>query len=245
MIVYCNYFSDPNPRRRDEYLYCLRQNQSRDFVEKIYVFLESDSDRQDITDTQKLEFITLNRRLEFRDVFDHMRDNVDDGTVVTIVNLDIYLQDSDAWNKINHEFFDVGYPHKAMVHKRHNLDKDMKPYKEQFLWDSGVFCDAWTFRTPLLLGFLDEDFDFCVGGAPGCDNTMMDLMWKHYHTYSWGDKYQVHHYDFCRKDGKTRMITNEKTDWRVKHRPRQNGKIPANQDWDTLLATQTKPLGLP
>lgn len=242
MIVYCNYFSDPDPARRAEYLYCLAQNQSRKFVKRIYVFLESDSDRADITNTKKLKFITLGRRLDFRDVFDHMRDNVDDGTVVTIVNLDIFLEDSAAWRNIDCDFFGVGYPHKAMVHKRHTLDQHMQPYKESQSWEIGEFCDAWTFRTPLLPEFLAEDFDFCVGGAPTCDNVMMYLMSQHYHTYSWGDRYQVHHYDYCRKKGQTMMITNEKTDYRAQSRTSQHARISANQDWQTLLDTQTKPV---
>jgi hypothetical protein len=77
-VIYVNYFSDPNPARRDEYLYCLSQNQRLDWVDKIYVFLESAQDLDDIKNHHKMEFIYHNSRMEFGDVFLAYNERFDD-----------------------------------------------------------------------------------------------------------------------------------------------------------------------
>ena len=105
----------------------------------------------------------------------------------------------------------------------------------------GNFCDAWVLKTPFDPGFIKENLWFCVGGAPGCDNVMMYLMNVYYHTFSWGDKYRVFHLDICRKQGETKMITNDATDWRASVRKKEHLSIPAYQDWDRLLETCERP----
>lgn len=211
-------------------------------MDKIYVFLERDEDVNDIADRSRLVFVKLGRRMEFRDVVDHAQQNLAPGTILAVLNLDIFLEDSKAWGTVDRDFFCAGRANKALVLKRHNLDENMQATKETRHWEIGHFCDAWVMKTPLDPGFLGEDLEFCVGGAPGCDQVMMYLMHIYYHTYSWGDKYRIFHFDICRKNGNTRMITNEKTDWRPKQRRDQHVSIPANQDWDTLLRTGQRPV---
>jgi hypothetical protein len=243
MIIYCNYFSDPGPARRQEYLYCIKKNQQLDFVDKIYVFLESADDRQDITDPNKIEFITLGRRMEFQDVFVHGQENVEPGTVLAILNLDIFIEDSDAWRNIDRDFFKVGHPSKSMILKRTDLlDLNGTVSVAKQHWKHGDFCDGWVFQTPFDAGFLSEDFNFCVGGAPGCDNVMMYLMNKYYHTYSWGEKYRTFHLDICRKPGSPgTKILNDKTDLRAKNRRDEHARIPGYQNWEYQLRSQQRP----
>jgi hypothetical protein len=244
MILYVNYFRDSNPDRDKEYLYCLAKNQSLPFVEKIYVFLESASDADGIPNREKLAFINLGRRLEFIDVFDHACRFHNDGEIICILNLDIFLDDSLAWANILKDFFNVGYENKGMVLKR----IDILDYKGSLgiaerSWRSGKFCDGWLFRTPLNAEFLKEDFGFCVGNAPFCDNLMMHLMSRHYHTYSWGAKYRSFHLDICRKAGAvSAMITNDKTDRRPALRVGEHAMISADQDWDYLLQNKIPPV---
>jgi len=243
MIIYCNYFSDPKIKRREEYLYCLDKNQSLDFVKKVYVFLESESDQDDILNTDKLEFIVLGRRMDFKDVFDHAQQHIEPGTILAILNLDIFIEDNDAWRNIDRDFFQIGYPKKSMVLKRTDLlDFDGTTYIEKSSWEVGRFCDGWVFKSPIESEFLNENFNFCVGGAPYCDNLMMYLMTKHYHTYSWGAKYRTFHVDICRKPGRPGlMVRNEKTDYRAQERKKEHARIPAYQDWDFLLENQQQP----
>lgn len=239
--IYINYFRDSDPKRRAEYLYCISRNQSLAFVDKIFVFLENSEHKNDIVDQSKLEFINLDRRLEFRDCIDHAEKNLEPNSVIIILNLDIFLEDSPAWATIDKNFFDVGHSEKAMVVKRHNLDHNMIASIETTAWTNGVFCDGWILQTPFNPDFVKEDLNFCVGGAPQCDNVMMFLMNKYYHTFSWGSKYKIFHYDVCRKNAQTKMITNNKTDWRPSKRKAEHSCIPAYQDWTSLLQTEKRP----
>lgn len=241
-VLYINYYSDPNPDRRQEYLTCLKHNQQLKFIDKIFVFLDRPEDKNDIVDFKNLEFVELQRRLEFRDVVDHAAKNLAAGTIVTILNLDIYLDNSRDWKHIDRDFFQVGTAAKAMVLKRHNVLANGSTVKENKYWTIGNFCDGWTFKLPFDPGFVKEDLNFCVGNAPGCDNVMMYLMNIYYHTFSWGSKYVVYHLDICRKiNGQTCLILNNNTDYRAKNRTDQHLNIPANQDWKTLLNTDTRP----
>ncbi len=211
----------------------------------MFVFLDRDEDRQDIKNTDRLEFITLGRRMEFQDCVDHANANLEPGSIFTILNLDIFLADSPEWHNLDQEFFQTGFPLKSLVCKRHNLTADLRVTLEQRSWEKGEFSDAWTLKTPLLPEFLQEDFHFCVGNAPQCDNVMMYLMTKHYHTFSWGMKYKVYHLDVCRKQGgETVMIKNHATDYRASQRKQHHLLIPAFQDWQNLLDTQQPPISL-
>lgn len=244
-VIYVNYYSDSDPERRQEYLDCLIKNQQLSFIDHIVVFLEKPEDQADIVDTVKLEFINLGRRLEFRDAIDHADRFFPHGTIITILNLDIFLEDSKAWQNIDQDFFNQGQAAKAMVLKRHNLDVNHVPIKEHKLWSKGNFCDGWVFKTPIDPGFAKENLWFCVGGAPGCDNLMMHLMNIYYHTFSWGDKYRSYHLDICRKNGTTRVITNDNTDWRAYQRRDQHARISADQDWEFLLISDQRPVVTP
>jgi hypothetical protein len=241
-VLYINYYSDPDLKRRQEYLTCVENNQKLKFIDKIFVFLDQQEDKVDIVNQNKIEFIDHNRRLEFRDVADHACNNLPEGTIVTILNLDIYMDNSNEWENIDQDFFQRGTASKALVLKRHNIDAQGNIVKENKHWTLGNFCDGWTFKLPFDPGFIKEDLNFCVGNAPGCDNVMMYLMNIYYHTFSWGDKYRTFHLDICRKiDGRTKMITTKNTDYRAKQRTDQHLSIPADQDWEQLLVTNARP----
>lgn len=241
-VLYVNYYSDPDPARKQEYLTCLNNNQQLDFVDKIFVFLDQAQHKSDIINVDKLEFVDHNRRLEFHDVIEHATHNLPADTIITILNLDIYLENSNEWRNVDREFFQRGTAPKALVLKRHNIDAAGNAVKENKYWTLGSFCDGWTFKLPFDPDFAKEDMHFCVGNAPGCDNVMMYLMNIYYHTFSWGDKYKTFHLDICRKqDGRTRIIATKQTDYRAKERYDQHLYIPAAQDWEALLTTDTRP----
>ena len=96
--------------------------------------------------------------------------------------------------------------------------------------------------TPLRRGFLEQDLDFCVGNAPQCDNTMMYLMHRFYHVYSWGARYKIVHVDIVRRDViRSGVIVNATTDRRPSLRKNEHIDICAYQDWDLLLQEQRCP----
>jgi hypothetical protein len=238
--IFCNYYRDPNPDRAREYLTCVNHNLSLSWVDAVYIYVENHEHVDDITHV-KARFQQLDRRMEFGDVIKQAQ-SLEPNSLIVIVNLDIYLADSAAWQNIKSEFFDIGHTDKAMVCTRINVDADGSTWIEGANWKKGDFCDVWVLRTPLNEDFVKEDMDFCVGGAPQCDNTMMYLMSKYYHVYSWGAKYHAFHLDLCRKqDVGSGMITNSATDWRPSRRIWQHIDITAYQDWDRLLIEQRQP----
>jgi hypothetical protein len=214
-------------------------------VKKIHVFLEREDHAKDIEYHPKIVLINLNRRLEFKDVFDYAKMYVEDGSILVISNLDIFLEVSEEWAYLDRDFFQVGYPDKALVCCRYNLDENLQTWTEEDSWRRGEFCDAWVFKTPIKPKFLEENLRFCVGGAPQCDNLMMYLMSKYYHTYSWGSKYRVYHYDVCRKPDGPKMILNDKTDMRPSKRRREHISISAFQNWELMLKEQIEPQYVP
>lgn len=244
--IYINYFSDKNPGRRAEYLTCIRNNLSLDFIDGMIVFLENPAHQADLPANDKISFVEQSRRMEFRDCMEHAQTNLAPGDLVIMLNLDIYLDDSDAWRNIEQEFFDVGYAHKTMVCQRHNVNPDGSLWIEEPNWRKGDFCDAWIMRTPIDERLLQEDINFCVGGAPQCDNLMMFLMSKYYHVFYWGEKYRIFHLDNHRKtDVASQMIFNDATDWRPSQRKLEHIDITAYQDWNRLLVDGEQPLYRP
>lgn len=240
--IYINYFRDSNPERKAEYLTCINNNLSLDFIDGLVVFLEKPEHGQDLPQHQKIITVDLPRRMEFRDCLEHAEKTLDKESLVIMLNLDIYLEDSSAWRNIGPEFFDVGYPMKTLVCQRHNIREDGSLWIEERNWRKGDFCDAWIIKTPVDPRLLQEDIGFCVGGAPQCDNLMMYLMSKYYHVFYWGEKYRIFHLDNCRKnDSTSQMITNSATDWRPSKRKNEHIDITAYQDWNTLLAEQRRP----
>ncbi len=244
--IFINYFSDPDPVRRAEYVYCVEQNLACQFIDKVFIFVENEECKQDLPVTDKIIYIDIKNRMEFGDIFRYVKSNIEDDSVIIILNLDIFIDNSDYWAKIDTDFFDVGFPKKALVCKRHNLDENMQSWVEDYSWKKGEFCDAWVMKTPIDENFFNEDLNFCVGNAPQCDNTMMYLMSKYNHVFSWGSKYKIYHYDVCRRHNyKSGVIINKTTDTRPSKRKTEHIDIPAHQDWNMLLKTSTQPKYLP
>lgn len=244
--IYINYFRDANEERRKEYLHCVNSNLKKDFIDHMIVFLENDEHQSDLPESNKIQYVSLPRRMEFQDVFDHVNANLEPDSIVIILNLDIFLENSDPWRNIGQEFFSVGHHDKAMVLTRHNVESadTNNIVVEADSWHSGCFCDAWVLKTPLHPDFAQQDFKFCVGNAPQCDNLMMGLMSRYYHTYSWGSKYRIYHYDVCRgtKDMQDKVDKHpEKVDHRPKERKQQHRNIPTMQPWDYYLENKIRP----
>lgn len=241
----CNYYTDKNSDRKEELLTCLNSNVMNPVIDKVIVFYEN-LDYLDIEPDNKLVFVKMTGRLTFSNVFDYVEKNIENNSIIIIANLDIFLEASTEWANIDSNFFNVGYVDKALVCCRHNIDRDLNVWIEEKSWIRGEFCDAYVFKTPLKYQFLMEDFDFCVGGAPQCDNTMMYLMDKHYHTYSWGLKYKIYHLDNARKKSrKSKLIFNDKTDYRASIRKIEHVSISAYQDYETMLKNRQKPQAIP
>lgn len=245
--IYINYYSDQDPARRAENLQCVTGNLSLPWLDGMIIFLDNPEHAADIPNDPKITFVNIPRRMEFRHAIQHANDNLPPDSIFIILNLDIMIDDANqSWATIDRDFFQTGFPKKAMVCKRHNLGADGKLWVEEKSWRKGEFCDAYIMATPVDPGLLQEDLDFCVGNAPQCDNTMMYLMHKYYHVFSWGARYRIIHVDIVKRGTvKSGIITNSTTDYRPSRRKNEHIDITAYQDWDQLLAEQRQPVYYP
>jgi len=246
--LYFNYFREKDPARGAEYRLCLEKNLAHVWIDGYKVFLENPDHAADLPPDPRIETLLLDRRMEFQDVIDHADQHIEPDSVIMIINLDIYLE-GEHWQHIDRDFFSRGHAHKAMVCTRFNLRADSAPDQtrvdiELLNWYKGDFCDAYVLKTPLDPAFVREDFRFCVGHAAQCDNLMMWLMRKYYHTYSWGSKYRIVHVDICRGAvGDEKLSINKKTaDDRAKVRQTEHINIPTQQPWQQLLDSGEAPI---
>lgn len=243
--LFINYFSDKDEERKKEYLFCLQKNLELKFLDKIFIFVEDEECKHDIPKNDKVIFVNITKRMEYRDVIDFANKTLEPNSIFIVSLLDIFIEDSDAWANIDKEFFEIGFPFKAIVCKRHNYNLDGSIWIEDESWRKGEFWDAMVLKTPLNSNFMNEDLNFCIGNSPQGDNTMMYLLSKYYHTYSWGAKYKIFHVDNCRKTTGSQMILNPSTDYRAAVRKQEHLDIPAFQNWEHLLKTGIEPKYLP
>lgn len=254
-----NYYSDQNPERKKELLFCLQKNLDLNFIDNIIIFLEKKNDKQDLlnlNNNDKIIYFDLNNsNFTLKKVFIYVEKELPDECIIIITNLDIFLEDNKYWRNINENFFNIGYPHKALVCTRENLyseklsewqvETERKSIKE------GDFSDAWVLKKPFNKNFIKENFNFTMLGSPGPDPLLMGLMSKHYHTFSWGSKYKIFHYDVCRKVQKNKsshyyhVHINNRTDVRPLMRADEAVKIPLIQDWEKLLKNKIRPKFIP
>ncbi len=264
--LFLNYYEEKDYERKKEYLFCIQKNLNLIYIDNIFIFLNKNIDRNDLLNlknSQKIKFIHVEDRFDFCDVINFCVDNFTSKCLVIIANLDVFLDDSKEWSRIDKDLFEVGTTKKSLVCSRHNYLEHRLPhetlYFEKLSWDRGDFCDVWVFEFPFKESFLKENFEFSVGNAPGCDGLMMGLMHKHYLTFSWGKKYKVFHYDLCRKQktstaklnfyisskisGKrVSFILNDRADISPTIRMNEWYRIPNNQNWEKVLEEKVETL---
>lgn len=254
-----NYYSDKNPERRKELLYCVQKNLELNFIDNLIIFIEKESDKADLTNlinNNKIIYYNLNNsNFILKKVFKYTQEKLPEECIIIICNLDVFLEDNEHWNNVEQDFFNTGYPDKALVCTRENLYaeklSEWQIETEKKSIDEGDFSDAWILKKPFKKKFLEENFNFTMLGSPGPDPLLMGLMSKHYHTYSWGNKYKIFHYDVCRKASKNKSThyyhvhINNRTDVRPLMRSDEAVKIPINQDWENILKNKIQPKFIP
>jgi hypothetical protein len=107
--IVTNYYSDTNPERREELLFCVQKNLNLSFITNVIVFLDNLSDLDDLkklNNFSKLVFIDLkNKNLLSRTIVDYCDKILPKNSVVILINLDIFLEDSESWKTIDKNFF--------------------------------------------------------------------------------------------------------------------------------------------
>lgn len=162
MILLTGHYPDPDPRRREELLECLRRNAAHPLLEELRVFLEEPLDPAALAAEQpalaapRVRLLPHGRRLTYRDLFAHARAELP-GKPIIIANADIYFDST--LERL--EGFNFG--NRLLCLSRW----DVMPHGALRLFEHPHSQDAWMFRAPLP----DFGCDFPLG-VPGCDNRL-------------------------------------------------------------------------
>jgi hypothetical protein len=264
MYLFQEFFYEKNPRRLEEYIFCIQQNVKLSFVKKIFLLIDANeyAREKSIIDniikyinSDKVILIEhsdcfFNERITFNTIlFDIIPDFVDNNiieedAIVGLMNLDIFLAESDEWKYVNDDFFKITNSNACLALSRMEYVRDDFIFKNKEAWATGEFCDAWFMKLPLKI--VDDDFrinnqpystKIPLGNSPGCDNAMFEILSKKYKVFNWAEKYIIYHYDVARKPSVKNgepapMIINEKC---IKLNLNTNYTLSPNRDWDKYL----------
>lgn len=253
-FIFLNYYSDSNPNRKKELIFCINKNLKLSFIKKIFVFVEKEEEIKDLIflkNFKKLFFIvTKKKRIFSSDVFEHAKKYLKKNSICIKISCDIFLKESLSWRNIDRDFFKKGYKDKILIGIRKNLFENLLASRqirwEQYSEPRGEYFDVLVFKNPIKKKLLNENLKF-VWGITGGDSLLMGLINKHYHLYSWGKKYVTYHYDVVRKKEENPKITFNHVPIHKNFiinallRIDEAARIPTNQNWEILLKKKIKP----
>ena len=253
-FIFLNYYSDSNPNRKKELIFCINKNLKLSFIKKIFVFVEKEEEIKDLIflkNFKKLFFIvTKKKRIFSSDIFQYAKKYLKKNSICIKISCDIFLKDSLSWRNIGRDFFKKGYKNKILIGIRKNLFENRLASRqirwEQYSEPRGEYFDVLVFKNPIKKKLLNENLKF-VWGITGGDSLLMGLINKHYHLYSWGKKYVTYHYDVVRKKEENPKITFNHVPIHKNFiinallRIDEAARIPTNQNWEILLKKKIKP----
>jgi len=161
MLLLVGFYEDPDPKRRDEIVTCLRHNVANDRFEEVHVFVEEPPERDVVRahadlGAAKVRVVAHGRRVTYRDLFAYANQRLA-GHRVIIANADIYFDDTLA------RLDTVDLTGRLLCLTRW----DVRPDGSAAFCGRGDSQDAWVFEAPLR----DFPCDFPLG-VPGCDNRL-------------------------------------------------------------------------
>ena len=248
MNLIIQYYNDKNPERQKEYDFCLEKNLNNPAIKKIHNIIEKDTIiPEKFSNNKKLLNIpfdysksgNIQGRLTFKYAFEYAQINIPIDEVVAIINLDIFLDNSDEWNNIKQDFFDKNNKN-ILCLSRYEYYRNNMIKIEKSQW-TGASSDAWIFLNPIKN---IKDCNFAVGNAPGCDAAIVRRFYNTgYKIFNWCVKYKLFHLDICRGHKNGVMIVTNKTDPEGRA-ALLRGRLDCNpnQDWDGILKYKEKPL---
>jgi len=157
MNLVIEYFNSLNHMRNGEYLYCLHQNLSNEYIENIYLFMEEDAELN--FDSPKIKKILVDKRPTYQDIFEYCNQNMKD-KICIVANADIIFDDTLRYFKsidMEKVFYAIT---RWEISTGDGKNWEIEPF------DNAASQDAWVFKTPVLTS---DDMDYTMG-VPGCDN---------------------------------------------------------------------------
>jgi hypothetical protein len=155
MILFTSYYHEKNEQRKNELLYCLKQNVSNKFISKLYVLCESGfTDLIKEIESPKLVVLETLKRPFFHDVIQVVNKYSEHGTSI-IANTDIYFDDSISLVNKCLSSLEV-----FCLTRWNNNGRNVISFYGNFRSQ-----DAWIFK-----GKLPSNIGNYYMGLPGCDN---------------------------------------------------------------------------
>jgi hypothetical protein len=222
MQVIVQYYHDKNPERRNELETCLRQNLNNEAVEHVHLLLETETlvstqYPKDILEHPKciVGKCTGNERLTFRFALEYAKQNFDSDQLVVILNADIIVGEWDV-NKLEN-IFNLDPQRICLALSRHEINAENDTWCDPNIM-TGWSQDCWVFRAPFVADHIVSKMEFCVGGAPACDNYMVYLLRElaGMQVLNMAFQFPVYHFDRCRGHAGGTMVFNTQTDMRAK-----------------------------
>lgn len=251
--LFLNYYEDSNNLRKKELIYCFQKNLNLDFVDKVYTFVEKKSELKDLyklKNSKKIyPIITNKNRITKKDIF-NVAQKINHNFILIAITADIFLANTKNWKNIEKNFFQKGVKNKVIFCCRQSIKQNQISKRQKKLEKRsthlGEYTDAFIFKKPFLKSFLNENLNIIWGSAGG-DSLLMGITSKHYHSYYWGKKYKIYHFDVIRKKNENPQITfngievTRTFEIGSMLRSSEHARIPLSQSWDKLLANKIKP----
>ncbi len=152
------YFNPKTEDRLNEFKTCFEMNIANNFIDKIIVFAESDSNAiPSFLKHDKVNVVSFEGRPKYSDFFKYAADNLEHGKTIIIANTDIYFDETIALASR------VNFSNILACVSRWNIDKD----GSKNLQGCGDSHDVWIFKNPI--SFPGSDIFL---GISGCDTLL-------------------------------------------------------------------------
>ena len=231
------YFNSKNKDRVKEYNYCLRKNLNNPAIKMIHNLIEKDTKIPPEFNTYtNMKIVRNEERLTFKRCFVYARKNIPHNEIVCIINSDIFLDYSDAWNNLKPIFF-TKYYNKVLCLSRHEYINDSLKFFDNVLQEKGGSCDCWCYLNPIKI--LESNYKL---GSFCCDGTINRRFYNAGYTpLNHCKKYKIYHYDVCR--GRVVYCQDRKLYYRQGHPiddEKDKGYRKNEDDLETLLKYYVK-----
>ena len=157
MNLIIEYFNSRNHMRNGEYLYCLHQNLSNEYIDNVYLFMEDDAELN--FDSPKIHRIVRDNRPSYQDIFEYCNEHMKE-EICIVSNADIIFDDTLRHFKsinMDKQFYALS---RWEISTKDGKNWEIEPY------ENSASQDVWVFKTPVATC---DEMNYTMG-KPGCDN---------------------------------------------------------------------------
>ena len=207
MYVIIQTYNETKDERRREIEFCIKSLIRNKYITKIIDLSELKEPTvfiQECNKTDKYNFIADNEWLTYNTAIKYAFKNIPKGEMVTLMNNDIFLSESQDWSNFktySEQFIKVHNKPVLFTFTRHEWGaSEATSYVDPSLFRANG-CnsqDVWMWVNGIISP--NNEYEIPIG-ILGCDNAILDRFYFHGKVipYNMGDKWRVYHYDKCRQ----------------------------------------------